>query len=262
MRNPLSCFQCSLSQKGDHMKIFKLLSTLFLIWTANARADKPAVHGMLLFGSQKTYASHLPMFHAPHDYQVVLELSLQPAADATALALYEALKTTTKGYFTLVPKPFDLTKVIDGTLKAFSADVYQGHFERNGQNLGTVEVQVEKVIYAAKLNPNAAPRPKESYIVFGDAGEYFAIHKIVSRPDFDAVVTVQEPMFINLPECRKRFCPEDPPAPPPVITFPLALPALSQPGLLPQTGDFLGSVAQPYSKITSVIYTEQDDLKL
>lgn len=31
---------------------------------------KTSVHGMLIFGKEKIYASHLPMFHPPHDYQV------------------------------------------------------------------------------------------------------------------------------------------------------------------------------------------------
>src|SRR5215210_610404 len=41
------------------------------------------VHGMLVFGGQRTedafrspvYASHLPMFMAPHDFQVILKVS-------------------------------------------------------------------------------------------------------------------------------------------------------------------------------------------
>lgn len=33
--------------------------------------DKPSVHGMTLMGTELIYASHLPMFHTPHDYQII-----------------------------------------------------------------------------------------------------------------------------------------------------------------------------------------------
>jgi len=39
-------------------------------------SDRSPVHGMLIFGKNKIYASHLPMFHAPHHYQIILELEL------------------------------------------------------------------------------------------------------------------------------------------------------------------------------------------
>lgn len=37
-------------------------------------------HGMALFGGKDAlYTSHLPMFHAPHDYQLVLQVSGAPS---------------------------------------------------------------------------------------------------------------------------------------------------------------------------------------
>ena len=53
-----------------------LLITALLGGAFNAQADRPSVHGMLLFGKENLYASHLPMFHAPHDYQVIFKLNL------------------------------------------------------------------------------------------------------------------------------------------------------------------------------------------
>jgi hypothetical protein len=40
-------------------------------------ADTPATHGMLLFGTKDIWLSHLPMFHKPHDYQVIMSVTLQ-----------------------------------------------------------------------------------------------------------------------------------------------------------------------------------------
>ena len=42
--------------------------------------DPPAIHGMLMVGTQTIFLSHLPMFHRPHDYQVILEVGLQAAS--------------------------------------------------------------------------------------------------------------------------------------------------------------------------------------
>ncbi len=38
-----------------------------------------ATHGMLVFGEQPIYVSHLPMFHPPHNFQVLAEVGFAPA---------------------------------------------------------------------------------------------------------------------------------------------------------------------------------------
>src|SRR5215212_3920941 len=37
--------------------------------------ERPAFHGMVLFGEQTAYLSHLPMFMSPHDYQAIFEVT-------------------------------------------------------------------------------------------------------------------------------------------------------------------------------------------
>ncbi|MBR1366611.1 MULTISPECIES: hypothetical protein [Bradyrhizobium] len=39
-------------------------------------AEHPSVHGMLMVGEARVLMSHLPMFHAPHDQQIILETTL------------------------------------------------------------------------------------------------------------------------------------------------------------------------------------------
>jgi hypothetical protein len=39
--------------------------------------EHPAVHGMLVVGEGQLFLSHLPMFHAPHDYQIIMEVRLR-----------------------------------------------------------------------------------------------------------------------------------------------------------------------------------------
>ena len=68
----------------------KRLTLIFagMLLAGAAAAGKPGPtwgsHGMALFGGKEAlYASHLPMFHAPHDYQVVLQVHIaDPKLDA------------------------------------------------------------------------------------------------------------------------------------------------------------------------------------
>jgi hypothetical protein len=64
-----------------------LLFTAIILANASAEdaGDRPATHGMLMVGSQQIYLSHLPMFHGPHDYQVIVEADLGQAGNGVYL---------------------------------------------------------------------------------------------------------------------------------------------------------------------------------
>lgn len=96
------------------------------------------IHGMVLLQVEnQLIASHLPFPAGKHAHQIVLQVS----SDMPELVL-QALKE--KGLVTLEPQPFALKDLQQGKLKSFNAQVYLGHFERGGQNLGTVSVQVQQ----------------------------------------------------------------------------------------------------------------------
>src|SRR5262245_41628455 len=59
--------------------------------------DPAAVHGMAMIGESRVFLSHLPMFHRPHDYQVLLEVELSAELRDVPAALH-----------TFVPDPFEL----------------------------------------------------------------------------------------------------------------------------------------------------------
>ena len=90
----------------------------------------PSTHGMLLFGNKVTYASHLPMFHKPHNYQLIMKLSLSEAEGGSALTAYQQEKDSGETFFTIMPEAMDLTKVIDKSKTSFQALLFKGHFER------------------------------------------------------------------------------------------------------------------------------------
>ncbi len=162
-----------------------------------ARAEETAVggHGMAVFGGRLAlYASHLPMFHAPHDSQVVLRFHLaDPAADRT---LRETLSREPR-LWTFDPEPFDLLRLAPGhaqRLRDFKARFFEGHFERGGKPQPVEQlIVVDEVLLFRRLS--AAPREAATgrYRLIGGAGEWFAIKIIDRRPDFDHIVRLEAP---------------------------------------------------------------------
>ncbi|MBC7544584.1 MAG: hypothetical protein H7338_17830 [Candidatus Sericytochromatia bacterium] len=152
-------------------------------------ADRAAVHGMLVVGTNAIYVSHLPMFHAPHAYQALAEVTLQDAR-GDALARYVADKTQSHSdLYTLVPAPGVLTAMMQPG-GHFAAELYRGHFERGGTPILTgLTATVRRVIHFRPFTAGETPRiPK--YLLFGTAKETFAAHWISAAPDFDQVVAV------------------------------------------------------------------------
>ncbi len=232
-----------------------LLLIISILITSVGKADPHSTHGMLLFGNKATYASHLPMFHPPHNYQVILKLSLNSALGV--LEKYETLKQNGETLFTLVPEMMDLTKIIEGTKKNFAADIYLGHFEKGGTKIGAVNVAVEKVIWSTKLNPNGS-KNQNQYLVFGENDEYFAAHLIEAQPSFDAIVAVDKLQILTVNHCRTKNC-SNSVTPLSDTILPLTL---SGPEALPKVSDPLHDVLSgPFTQIKQIIYIEQEELQ-
>ena len=239
-----------------------IVSTVATVATV-ALADPPATHGMLLFGTHATYASHLPMFHSPHDYQLVLKLNLKEIARTNTLKTYAGALKQGETLFTLVPEIMDLTKVIDGTKKTFAASIFLGHFERGGKNLGPVDVEVDSIVYSKKLDGNQPPLPfEESYLVFGEKGEYFAAHLIKEKPNFDAIVSVTQPQELITHSCRTRVCgdPEVLPVDDSLLPLEITHVTLDEKVQVPQVGSVIGSLRSSHADVLNVIYVEKGDL--
>jgi hypothetical protein len=168
------------------MKRF-LFALLMSFTTMAPAASTYAEHGMTLFGGKDgLYASHLPMFHAPHDYQVVLQIRLaDPARDR---ALRERLdgKTT---LWTIAPEKFEIDRLAPGAgnpLKEFKADMVLGHFEQGGKvQMAGVTAIVDKVLLYRQLSPEMHQAKALRYL---PVGRHFLVKEIDSRPDFDHIV--------------------------------------------------------------------------
>ena len=173
--------------------------------TAVQQAEKPAdkpvgygSHGMAVFGGRDgLYASHLPMFHAPHDAQVLLRFHL---ADAGVDARLRARLALRPQLWTLDPESFDLHRLQSGNaepLKQFTARFVQGHFERGGverfagQTVVVDEVLLFKPLDFKPASEGSVAHSAGRYLLLGSGREYFAVKEIDRRPDFDAIVAMK-----------------------------------------------------------------------
>ncbi|TGE24872.1 hypothetical protein E5K00_06640 [Hymenobacter aquaticus] len=161
---------------------------------APASTDRPGTHGMLVFGTTRVFASHLPMFHGPHHYQVVLELTLSDSAKAVYQASWQQFPGET--VYTLEPEQFVLPEMVRQP-RPFRATLYRGHFERGGTPIARqITVRIKQVLYFEQLNPKA--RPKPAVLLVGQGFEQFLLHRIAGRPDFDQVVQLREQARVGL----------------------------------------------------------------
>lgn len=172
----------------------RLILVLLLCCSAVAGAASPSFgqHGMALFGNNDgLYASHLPMFHAPHDVQLILELRLaDPALDRAVRARLDGKPVL----WTLSPEDFELDRLAPGNanpLKSFKADLVLGHFERGGSTVYKgVVVMVDRVLYYRKLSAAARMSDAARYMQVGGDKQRFLVKEIDSRPDFDHIVAI------------------------------------------------------------------------
>jgi hypothetical protein len=169
------------------------LAILLSMLTPPARSLEPGfgVHGMALFGGKDgLYASHLPMFHAPHDAQVLLRVRFtDPALDRAMRARLDGRTAL----WTLDPERFALPRLAPGAaqpLVRFTANVVEGHFEQGGvKRHRHARLAVEQVILYRPLDPAPAVRTVSRYVPVGR----FMVKLIDSRPDFDHIVLLKRP---------------------------------------------------------------------
>jgi hypothetical protein len=221
------------------MKTLLFLMTLLLSPFAFAAGPTFGQHGMALFGGvDGLYASHLPMFHPPHDYQVVLRVRL---ADKTLDATVRRQLQSKVALWTIAPEEFELDRLAPDSarpLARFKADIVQGHFEQGGKtrHAGATMI-VEKILVFRKLSGAPAVAPASRYLQIGSGSARFLVKEIDSRPDFDHIVAVS----------ARADAPFDP-----VV---LTKASLSEPSAASL------SDALPGSKVRGTVYFYTDDLK-
>jgi hypothetical protein len=150
---------------------------------------------MVVFGSRGEFLSHLPLYRAPHDWQMVLHVQLgadSAGADASRI-LAEDRARTGEALYTLDPETFPHSELASGARREFRATLYRGHFERGGVPIARgVDVRVDSVLYRRQLtasDPDGEPRA----LIARDAEEFFLLHRIGGSPDYDQIVRIGIP---------------------------------------------------------------------
>jgi hypothetical protein len=153
--------------------------------------DTTGRHGMLLFGQDPVYLSHLMMDACPHNFQVLLEVGLDsPALDA----LRADRARHGDGMYTIDPVPFPIAGLEphDGVPVRASLDgtLVRGHFERGGTPIATgARMDIRNVVRFRQLDVDAAPGPGQAlqYLYFGRGDQMYLVHQVRARPSFDQV---------------------------------------------------------------------------
>jgi hypothetical protein len=154
-------------------------------------------HNMVAFGRDAVFLSHLPMFMAPHDAQLILEVALEDG-NGSLQEVWSAERESHPGehLYTMMPEKFALSTLYAPDPPArsvFKARFFRGHLERGGvaiPELTDVDVRITRVVYARRFG--RADKPDDlSYLLFGRGGELFLAHVITQPPDFDQILSVR-----------------------------------------------------------------------
>lgn len=142
------------------------------------------VHGMLVFGTN--LMSHIPMFHVPHDYQIIMDVQLKHPQ------LPEGQNHGGKLH-TFVPDKFSLGDLLNGQLKSFRGTLFEGNFEAEGSKplLENVTAEVKTILRSEHLDQHSQGPQELEYIAYGTPQDAYLIHPIHGDADFDQLLGVK-----------------------------------------------------------------------
>ncbi|WP_404338560.1 hypothetical protein [Pseudoalteromonas mariniglutinosa] len=181
-----------------------LLTCTSYIVTAEeaAKAELPplnpaykAEHGMVLVSQgSRIFAINLPHLTPPHDVQLVYLLEIPDVAFLNLIRDAELI--------TIKPQAFNIQRLLRGEEIMITADVYQGHYQYEG-NLVYEKKQLlmKKRLYSRELKGLTAPSQWQEYdmITLKD-NERIYVHKITQAPSFNHL------MFVDLTSaCLQKF---------------------------------------------------------
>lgn len=175
---------------------------------SNEKPNYMGTHGMVLIkgSNNELIASHLPLYHSPHDYQIIYQIDASnPQLNQLTFGSAEQDKLITDNLktddlITILPKPFDLMRLVNKQQVEITADVYQGHFERGGTKLFQTNIRFKQPLFIRKIsaprsgNQSTATIAQETIaqetfkkITINSKQELW-IHLIERQPSFDAFV--------------------------------------------------------------------------
>ncbi len=163
------------------------------------------IHGMAIVGEKTIYLSHLPMWMAPHNFQVILQATFHGENQPQERYMKDRQTTGTKLYTLEPSEEFALEELVpmspqdSPSRTSFQATIWRNHFENHPKThpgervkIGEADVHVEQVVYFQKLPLQKPAQWNMTYLPFGqEEEELFAVHLITTPPDFDQIVSIQ-----------------------------------------------------------------------
>lgn len=170
--------------------------------------DTPNNHGMFMLGEETLFLCHMPMFTTEdHMYQLICEAEL----DASSWQAYLGDKKTSPA------EPFNLVNVDDdkftlpeiqiGQVASFTVDIYRsysgaGDGQPSNPIVSSATVTVRRVVVYRHFD-RQIPRPLGlTYYLFGAGDEAFLSHYIAGDPDFQHILRVAVPSWIDEAQLR------------------------------------------------------------
>ena len=159
--------------------------------SAQTSAGRVGSHGMVVAGTvDEAFLSHIPMFQAPHDVQLVVAgafSSLEPSRPLPASFSDEL--------FTFLPDRMSLDQLRSGALTELHGTLFAGNFESGGRPVpGRVRFRVTRVIHEHVLASGVAGAGggggELTYFVFGSRAHTLAVHRLTVSPGFDEALRV------------------------------------------------------------------------
>ncbi|MCL1142793.1 hypothetical protein [Shewanella gaetbuli] len=160
-------------------------------------APSMGLHGMLLFGNESAlFASHLPMFHTPHNAQVIVQLSFNQKHIQQQM-ITQMAQEHSDSVWTIVPQHFDLARLSPTAKHAIdelTVDVFEGHFERGGHlRWAKKKIKLEKVLVFSPLSLTEVEDTRSTthyFTVNNSASDrtQFLVKKLTHRPDADHIL--------------------------------------------------------------------------
>ena len=143
------------------------------------------VHGMVLLNkSSAIFAYHLSLYEKPKNVQLLYKL------DVKNVALVQLVRDN--DMVTIKPKPFNLQRLMRGEKVVVNADVYLGHFERDGMLVyENMTISFAEQLYMRKLDEIEPSSNKQEYdVVSYRKTNKIYIHRIQQAPSYDHVLHI------------------------------------------------------------------------
>lgn len=168
----------------------RLLSILLIFVTSTTFAREEAEnspldpsfmgeHNMVLISKSSTiYASVMTTYNRPSNVQILYKIENKDLA---------LLQTVRDGKFTTIKtKPFNLQRLMRGEKLVVMADLYAGHFDRDGMLVyESIPLTFAKRLYVRELEDIKDSSNQQEYDVINLKKNYkLYIHKIQKKPSF------------------------------------------------------------------------------